>query len=91
MDIRMIGNRQDAIAFGLAGLDAVECRTRPQLIAALDHARDDPSVALVIVSPSVAALGADIIARLRESSRLPITVVLPEIQDEAEQRRPHAA
>jgi vacuolar-type H+-ATPase subunit F/Vma7 len=77
MGIRLFGNRQDVIAFGLAGLDAVECRTRPDLVAALDEVRDDPTVALVIVSPAVASLGSDIIAGLGESTRPPITVILP--------------
>lgn len=90
MGIRLIGNRPDAIAFGLAGLDAVECRTRPELIAALAAAQDDPTVALVIVSPAVAAFGADIVARVGDSTRLPITLVLPGAGSESRAERPHA-
>lgn len=91
MEIRLIGNRHDVIGFGLAGLDGVECRTRPELVAALDAAERDPSVALVIVSPRAAALGTDIIARLRESVRLPIVVVLPDPLADTRSERPHAA
>jgi vacuolar-type H+-ATPase subunit F/Vma7 len=90
MGIRIIGDRRDAIAFGLAGVDAVECRTRADLIAALDEAQRDPEVAVVVVSPVAAALGADVIARLRESSRLPITIVLPDHHG-VEPERAHAA
>lgn len=88
MEIRLIGDSHDVIGFGLAGVDGVECRTRPELVAALDAAVRDPSVALIIVSPRAAALGADVIAQQRESVRLPITVVLPELPDE---ERSHAA
>ena len=78
MVIRMLGNRQDAIAFGLAGLDVVECRTRHEAVAAIDAAGRDPLVALVIVSSAVAALGGDAIVRRSESNGRPITVLLPD-------------
>jgi vacuolar-type H+-ATPase subunit F/Vma7 len=89
MGIRLIGNRQDAIAFGLAGLDTVECRTRAELALALESAQGDPLLALVIISPAVAALGPDLVARVRDSSHPPITVVLPPYPDESP--RAHAA
>ena len=88
MEIRLIGDRHDVIGFGLAGVDGVECHSRPEIAAALDAAWHDPSVALVIVSPRAAALGADMIARQRESLRLPITVVLPAVPDEPDGERP---
>lgn len=89
MVIRMLGNRQDAIAFGLAGLDVVECRTGREAVAAIDAARRDPRVALVIVSSAVAALGGDAIVRRCDSSGRPITVLLPD--DAVEVRGgPHA-
>jgi vacuolar-type H+-ATPase subunit F/Vma7 len=88
MEIRLIGDSHDVIGFGLAGVDGVECLTRPELVAALDAAAHDPSVVLVIVSPRAAALGADVIAQQRESVRLPITVVLPELP---EGERSHAS
>jgi vacuolar-type H+-ATPase subunit F/Vma7 len=84
MGIRLLGNRQDAIAFGLAGLDAVECRTRADLIAALDDVRGDPHVALVVVAPAAAALGADLVEEMREATHVPITVVLPQHHLEAD-------
>lgn len=77
MSIRFIGNRKEAIGFGIAGLDAVECGTRADLAAALDEAQLDPVRALVIVSAAVAALGTDIVERVRESSSLPIIIVMP--------------
>lgn len=89
MSIRMLGNRYDAIAFGLAGLDAVECRTRAQLVTALDEVLDDPTIALVIISPAAAALGADVIERVRDSTHPPITVVPPGPAAPADRR--HAA
>ena len=88
MEIRLLGDRHDVIGFGLAGVDGIDCRTRPELVAALDAAARDPNVALVIVSSRAAALGPDVIARQRESVQLPITVVLPDLP-EAEGR--HAA
>ena len=81
MEIRVIGDSHDVIGFGLAGVDGIECHTRPEIAAALDAAWHDPSVALVIVSPGAAALGADMIAEQRASVRLPITVVLPAVPD----------
>ena len=90
MGIRLLGNRQDAIAFGLAGLDSVECLTRADLVAALDEARHDPDVALIVVAPAAAALGADVVEALRETTHLPIIVVLPRPEREAA-GRPHAA
>ena len=77
MGIRLIGTRTDAIAFGLAGFDAVECRTRADLAAALEDAQGDPLAALVIVAPAVAAFGRDIVDRVRDSTHLPIVVVMP--------------
>ena len=91
MGIRMLGNRQDAIAFGLAGLDVVECRTGQEAVAAIDAAHDDPLVALVIVSPAVAALGGDAIVRRRESGGLPIMVLLPDDGGDDVRGRTHAA
>jgi vacuolar-type H+-ATPase subunit F/Vma7 len=81
MEIRLIGDRHDIIGFGLAGVDGIECRTRPELVAALDAAAHNPAVALLIVSSRAAALGADVIARQRQSVHLPITVVLPDPPD----------
>ena len=91
MDIRLIGDRHDVIGFGLAGINGVECRTRSELVAALEAAEHDPSVALVIVSPRVAALGSDVIARLRDAVRLPIMIVLPDNSGDGDAERPHAA
>ena len=77
MAIRLLGNRHDVIAFGLAGLETVECRTRAELRDAIDLAAAETHVALLIVAPAVAALGPDLVAGLRDSSRPPIAVVLP--------------
>ena len=77
MAMRLLGNRRDVIAFGLAGLDVVECRTRAELLEALTTAEAEPHVALLIVSPAVAALDPDLVNRVRESVRPPIAVVLP--------------
>ena len=77
MAIRLLGNRHDVIAFGLAGLETVECRTRAELQGAIDDAVSERHVALLIVAPAVAALGPDLVGALRESNHPPIAVVLP--------------
>jgi vacuolar-type H+-ATPase subunit F/Vma7 len=77
MAIRLLGNRHDVIAFGLAGLETVECRTRAELREAIDVAASEAHLALLIVAPAVAALGPDLVAGLRDSNRPPIAVVLP--------------
>jgi vacuolar-type H+-ATPase subunit F/Vma7 len=86
MHVRLLGDTHDVAGFALAGIDSEACGTRAELVRALDSARHDPAVAIVVVSPGVAALAADVIARMRESAHLPITVVLPEPPDE--ERRP---
>lgn len=86
MAIRLLGNRHDVIAFGLAGLETVECRTRAELHDAIDLAASEPHVALLIVAPAVAALGPDLVAGLRDSNRPPIAVLLPPPSVAAEPR-----
>jgi vacuolar-type H+-ATPase subunit F/Vma7 len=76
--MKIIGDPLDVVGFGLAGVDAVACPTRADLEHAIEEAQGDASLALLIVSPGAAALAPDLIARLRESPRLPITVVLPD-------------
>jgi vacuolar-type H+-ATPase subunit F/Vma7 len=82
MQIRVIGDARDVTGFGLAGVAGTECRTREEIVAALDDIGHDPSVAIVLISPQAAALGLDVIARLRDSVRLPIAVVLPSDQED---------
>jgi vacuolar-type H+-ATPase subunit F/Vma7 len=77
MRMCLLGNRHDVIAFGLAGLDTVECRTRTELVDALGEAERATDLALLIVAPAVVALAPDLVARLRDSARPPIVVVLP--------------
>ncbi len=78
MAIRLLGNHQDVLAFGLAGLDVVECRSRGDMMDALGAASSEPHVALLILAPSVAALAPDLVARLSESTTLPIVVMAAE-------------
>ena len=58
MRVRLIGDTQDVTGLALAGIDSRECATRAELVRALDDASHDPSVAIVMVSAAVAALGA---------------------------------
>ncbi len=78
MHVRVIGDGHDVTGFGLAGVESEECHTRGELVDALDAARHDPQVAIIVVSPAAAALADDVIGRMRESAHLPITIVLPE-------------
>jgi vacuolar-type H+-ATPase subunit F/Vma7 len=77
MYVRVIGEARDVTGFALAGLDAAECHTRGEVIAALDSARRDPEVAIVVLSPAVAALAEDVVEEMRDIPGLPITIVLP--------------
>jgi vacuolar-type H+-ATPase subunit F/Vma7 len=78
MHVRLIGDTQDVTGFSLAGIDSRECRSRAELVRALDDACHDPSVVIVMVSAAVAALADDEIQHLRDSAHLPIAIVLPE-------------
>ena len=77
MHVRLLGGPHDVTGFALAGVDGEECGTRAQLLAALDRARHDPGVGILVLSPEVAALAGDEIRDLRDSPHLPITIVLP--------------
>ena len=88
MHVRLFGDASDVTGFALAGVESQECGTRAELVRALDEARRDPSVAIVMVSPVVAALAGDVIQQMRESAQLPIAIVLPDRADA--QRRPKA-
>ena len=81
MHVRLLGDRHDVTGFALAGVDSEECRTRAQLLTALERARHDPGIAVVIVSPRVAALAGDVIQDMRDAPHLPITIVLPELPE----------
>jgi vacuolar-type H+-ATPase subunit F/Vma7 len=78
MHIRLIGDTHDVTGFALAGVESEECHTRAELVSALDAARHDPGVAIVVVSPGTAALAEDVIQDMRSAAHLPITIVLPE-------------
>jgi vacuolar-type H+-ATPase subunit F/Vma7 len=78
MHVRLIGDVHDATGFSLAGVESEECHTRAEAVSALDAARHDPGVAIIVVSPGIAALAADVIDQMLEAARLPITIVLPE-------------
>jgi vacuolar-type H+-ATPase subunit F/Vma7 len=89
MQIRLIGDSHDAIGFGLAGVVGTACHTRPELLQALDDVEHDADVALLVLSSEAAALGPDVIERLRGSVHLPITIVLPPTEPpEAEETTP---
>lgn len=77
MHLRYIGGAHDGTGFALAGVDSVECRSRAELVDALDAARRDPLVAVIVVGAEAATLAEDVIAGMRDAARLPITVVLP--------------
>lgn len=77
MHLRFIGGAHDGTGFSLAGVDSIECRSRAELVDALDAARHDPHVAVVVVGSEVAGLAGDLIAVMRDATRLPITIVLP--------------
>jgi vacuolar-type H+-ATPase subunit F/Vma7 len=77
MHVRLLGDARDVTGFALAGVDGEECRTRGELLRALEGARRDPNLGIIIVSADVAALAEEVIADMRESARFPIAVVLP--------------
>ena len=83
MHIRLIGDLHDVTGFALAGVEGEECHSRAELVEALDVARHDPDVAIVVVSPGVAALAQDVIDDMRATPHLPITIVLPGRQEPA--------
>lgn len=82
MQVRFIGDARDAIGFSLAGVDSVDCHSRGELVDALEAARLDRDVAIVVVSPAAAALAEDLIERMRNATDLPIALVLPDRQPE---------
>jgi vacuolar-type H+-ATPase subunit F/Vma7 len=77
MHVRLIGDAHHATGFALAGVESDECHTRAEVVGALEAARQDPDVAIVMVAPELAALADDVVGEMRESSHLPITIVLP--------------
>jgi vacuolar-type H+-ATPase subunit F/Vma7 len=81
MHVRLLSGAHDVTGFALAGVDSEECRTRAELLDALDRARRDPEIGIVVVSPELAALAGDAIEALRDSPHLPITIVLPDLPD----------
>ena len=84
MHVRFIGDTRDAIGFSLAGVDSVDCHSRGELVDALEAARHDRDVAIVVLSPAAAALAEDVIEPMRNATDLPIALVLPD-------RRPEGA
>jgi vacuolar-type H+-ATPase subunit F/Vma7 len=78
MHARFIGDARDGTGFSLAGVPAAECQSRAELVDALESARLDPDVAIIVVAPATAALAPDVIERMRDATRLPITIVLPD-------------
>lgn len=82
MHVRFIGDARDAIGFSLAGVDSVDCQSRGELVDALEAARLDRDVAIVVLSPAAAALVEDVIERMRNATDLPIPLVLPDRQPE---------
>lgn len=77
MHIRVIGDAQDVTGFALAGIQGEECRTRAELVHAIENLRHDPDVGVVLLSAAVAALGDDVVSEMRNRTDLPITIVLP--------------
>ena len=78
MHIRVIGDARDVTGFGLAGIGSEECHTRAELVHALENLRHDSDVGVVLLSAAVAALGDDVVSEMRNSTDVPITIVLPQ-------------
>jgi vacuolar-type H+-ATPase subunit F/Vma7 len=77
VQVRLIGDARDVTGFALAGVESQECETGAGFVRALDEARRDPDVAIVVVSASLASFAEDLIEEMRESVHLPIVIVLP--------------
>ena len=77
MHVRLLGDADDVTGFALAGVAGEECHNREEALAALDRARHDPDVAILVLSPVVAALVEDVVEPMRDATSLPITIVLP--------------
>lgn len=81
MHVRLLGDLQDVTGFALAGVEGTECGTRAELIRALEDARRDPSVAVVMLSARVAALADDVVRDMHGAAQLPIAIVLPDLSE----------
>lgn len=80
MQLRLIGDARDVTGFALAGIEGVECGTRDEVAAALDHSVCDGTAGIVLVSHESAALAPEELERFRRAAGAPIVVVLPPVR-----------
>jgi vacuolar-type H+-ATPase subunit F/Vma7 len=77
MRLSVIGTSEDVIGFSLAGWPGVVCSTGEAVAEALRAECGDRSVALVLVSGSVARLAPDEIRRWQAAPGSPVVIVMP--------------
>jgi len=73
----LLGDREDARGFALAGWGALPCRDARELESALERLGAGGELALVLVSPAVAALAPRALEAFRARAGAPVVLVLP--------------
>jgi vacuolar-type H+-ATPase subunit F/Vma7 len=73
----LLGDVQDARGFALAGFAAVPCGDVREAESALRRVAAAPDLALVLVSPGVAALVPEALDAFRARAAAPVVLVLP--------------
>jgi vacuolar-type H+-ATPase subunit F/Vma7 len=73
----VIGTVEDVAGFALAGIPGQVCDTGPVVREALDAARRDREVAVIVLSAEAERLAPDAVRAAREAGGLPLVVVLP--------------
>jgi hypothetical protein len=74
----LLGDRDDARGFGLAGWPALPCRDAREMESALEKlGTEGDDLVLVLVSPAAAALAPGALEAFRGRPGAPIVLVLP--------------
>ena len=75
--MRLIGDIEDVVGFGLAGVRGSVCETREAVIASVEDFRRNPDVVLILFSSRTARLAPDVVEKAMASPGFPVAVVLP--------------
>ena len=77
MSAVLLGDREDARGFALAGVAAVPCGDARALESELGRLATAHDLALVLLSPAVAALAPRALEAFRRRTPAPVVLVLP--------------
>lgn len=81
MKVTVLGSRELAFGFKLAGVDSLEVEPSPEAIELLQKAATDPDVAIIILGQSLFNYLKDEVHKIRLAGPLPSIISLPEQTD----------